>query len=126
MIKKEFKNLNVRLVLEDCVEFLQNLESSSIDLILIDPSYQVSRKTNFKSGDPKVDDRDRFRVSMEFGERDCNFDKLGLVVKESYRVLKNFETFICFYDVWKITELLELLSENKCNQIVSEGFEPKL
>lgn len=57
---------------------------------------------------------------MEFGEWDYNFDKLGLVVKESYRVLKNFETFICFYDVWKITELSELLSENKFNQIVSE------
>lgn len=44
MIKKEFKNLNVRLVLEDCVEFLQNLESSSVDLILIDPLIKFLEK----------------------------------------------------------------------------------
>lgn len=32
---------------QDCFEFLSSIESNSIDLILIDPPYEISRQTNF-------------------------------------------------------------------------------
>ena len=33
----------------DCFELIKNIESNSINLILIDPPYQISRKSNFKN-----------------------------------------------------------------------------
>jgi DNA modification methylase len=32
---------------EDCFNFLQTINDKSIDLILIDPPYEISRPTNF-------------------------------------------------------------------------------
>ena len=60
------KDVSITLVNESCFSFLKELESNSIDLALIDPPYEVSRETNFKSGEAKGKDTDRFRVSMDF------------------------------------------------------------
>lgn len=59
------KDVSITLVNESCFSFLKELESNSIDLALIDPPYEVSRETNFKSGEAKGKDTDRFRVSMD-------------------------------------------------------------
>lgn len=32
---------------QDCFDFLSSIEDKTIDLILIDPPYEISRKTNF-------------------------------------------------------------------------------
>ena len=37
-----FKYLN-----EDCFNFLKTISTKSVDLILIDPPYEISRPTNF-------------------------------------------------------------------------------
>lgn len=90
---------------KSCFDFLKEIESNSVHLVLIDPPYEVSRETNFKSGELKYDNRDRFRVSMDFGDWDNSFTGLDEVCKEAYRILKKGGTFICFYDLWKITTL---------------------
>ena len=54
---------------------------------------------------------------MDFGEWDKNFSGLGIVIKEGYRILKDGGTFICFYDLWKITPLKEIFEKNKYKQI---------
>lgn len=51
------------------LNYLQTLESNSVDLILTDPPYAISRDTNFQSGEPTGKDTDRFRVSYNFGDR---------------------------------------------------------
>lgn len=102
MCKIDLKN-------ENCFDYLKNLESNSVNLVLIDPPYEVSRDTNFQSGEEKGKDTDRFRVSMDFGEWDFNFHNLDVVIKECYRVLKKGGTLICFYDLWKITTLKDYL-----------------
>lgn len=102
---------------EDCFSFLPLIEDSSIDFILIDPPYEVSRDTNFQSGALKGNDTDRFRVSMDFGEWDRNFTGLDIVIKECYRILKKGGTLICFYDVWKITTLKKYFDDAKFKQI---------
>ena len=55
---------------EDAMLYVQSLPSESIDLVLTDPPYAISRETNFQSGDEKGTDVDRFRVSYDFGEWD--------------------------------------------------------
>ena len=116
---KENKQNNENIIVKncDCFDFLPTLQNNSIDLILIDPPYLISRETNFQSGDLVGDERDRFRVSMDFGKWDkinLDFDK---IFKELYRVLKPSGTIIVFWDLWKLQDLSKLLENNKFKQL---------
>lgn len=97
----------ISLANQNCFDFLKTVPDKSVDLVLIDPPYEVSRDTNFQSGEVKGKDTDRFRVSMNFGDWDNNFTGLDLVIKECHRLLKDGGTLICFYDLWKLTTLKE-------------------
>lgn len=101
----------------DCFDFLKSLNDNSIDLFLIDPPYEVSRDTNFQSGEATGKDTDRFRVSMDFGDWDNGFTGLDIVIKEAYRVLKKGGTLICFYDLWKLTTLKQYFENAKFKQL---------
>lgn len=81
------------------------------------PPYEVSRDTNFQSGQAKGKDTDRFRVSMNFGDWDNNFTGLDTVISEAYRILRKSGTLICFYDLWKITTLKEYFDKAGFKQI---------
>lgn len=109
--------MSIKLLNDDCFKFFQSIETNSIDLVLIDPPYEVSRDTNFQSGMAKGLDVDRFRISMDFGNWDFNFVGLSDVIKEAYRVLKNRGSLICFYDIWKITILKKYFDDAKFKQI---------
>ena len=92
----------------DYREFLQSLKSNSVDLLLTDPPYTVSRKTgfaNFKNGVP------RFAVSMDFGEWDHERIDLDALARETYRVLRRGGAAIVWYDVWKISHLYDALAD---------------
>ena len=102
---------------QSCFEYIKNIKDNSIDLILIDPPYEISRDTNFASGEKTGKNTDRFRVSMDFGEWDKNFDGLELIIKEGYRVLRPGGTFICFYDLWKIETLKKYFDNNNYKQV---------
>ena len=102
---------------ESCFTFLPTIKSKSVDLIIIDPPYEISRETNFQNGEETGKDTDRFRVSMNFGDWDNNFSGLDIVIKECYRILKDGGTLICFYDLWKITTLKEYFENAKFKQI---------
>ena len=106
----DLKNMN-------CFEFLENIESNSVDLIIIDPPYEVSRQTNFQSGEETGKDTDRFRVSMDFGDWDNNFTGLDRVISECYRILRKGGTLICFYDLWKTTTLKQYFEQAKFKQL---------
>ena len=101
----------------DCLELIKQVPSHSVDLILIDPPYEISRPTNFQSGEETGRDTDRFRISMDFGEWDKNFTGLEVVIKEGYRILRQGGTMICFYDLWKIETLKNLYDSNKFKQV---------
>lgn len=100
-----------------CFELLTKIPSNSVNLVLIDPPYEISRETGFQNGAETGTDTDRFRISMDFGDWDKNFTGLDIVVKESYRILKPGGTFICFYDLWKIETLKQYMDNNKFKQI---------
>jgi DNA modification methylase len=101
---------------ESCFDLLPRIKSNTIDLILIDPPYEISRPTNFQSGAETGTDTDRFRLSMDFGEWDkepLNFDVL---MREWYRILKDGGTLIVFYDIFKMQEIYDISSKYKFKQ----------
>lgn len=107
----------IELVNQNCFDFLKNIESNTVSLIIIDPPYEISKETNFTTGEEKGNYTDRFRVSMDFGDWYYNFSGLDKVVKECYRILKSGGTLICFYDLWKITTLKNYFEMAKFKQI---------
>ena len=105
---------NINITNEDCLEFLKKIKSDSVNLILTDPPYEISRTTGFQS---VVNGVQRFAVSMDFGEWDYDFKGLDEVIKEFYRILKRGGTLIIFYDLWKISHLVKLLEDVKFKQL---------
>jgi DNA modification methylase len=116
-ILRRYKNMTCTFTNESCFDLLPRIKSNTIDLILIDPPYEISRPTNFQSGTETGTDTDRFRISMDFGEWDKNFSGLEQVIAEAYRILRPGGTIICFYDLWKIETLKNLYEKNKFKQI---------
>lgn len=98
------ENFINQVILDDCLNTLSKLESNSIDLILTDPPYLISKDSNFSKGSTNK----KFNViSIDFGEWDkveLNFDSL---FNEWKRILKSGGTLIIFYDIWKCNELKE-------------------
>ena len=107
----------IHMVQGDCIELLRDIQDESVDLVLTDPPYEISRDTNFRSGEATGKDTDRFRVSMDFGYWDKDFVDIEKVINECYRILKKGGTMICFYDLWKITHLKEYFEKAKFKQI---------
>lgn len=101
----------------DCLEYIKKIPDKSIDLILTDPPYEISRDTNFLSGTITADDTCRFRISMQFGDWDIDFKGLDEIIKECYRILKKSGTLICFYDIWKITNLKKYFENANFKQL---------
>ena len=85
---------------------IRDLEDESVSLVLTDPPYEISRQSNFASGEPTGRDVDRFRISIDFGEWDAGGSfNLDQMCREIFRILKQSGYFVCFYDLWKICEL---------------------
>jgi site-specific DNA-methyltransferase (adenine-specific) len=90
----------------DCLEYFRGVPTGSVDLVLLDPPYEISRKTGFKNCKNGVE---RFAVSMDFGSWDHNFPEMAMVVEEAFRTLRKGGTAIIFYDLWKISVLAQYL-----------------
>lgn len=93
----------------DALVFLSGIKSNSVDLILIDAPYIISKKSGYTNNAPdKTDYIAKYgKHTIDFGEWDKQELNLENIISESYRVLKPKGTFICFYDFWKIPELKE-------------------
>ena len=87
--------------------FLAELSANSIDLILTDPPYAISRKTGFASiGRNSVA---RFAISMEFGEWDEAEIDLDQLAVGMFSALKPSGTANVFYDIWKFNYLAKAM-----------------
>ena len=94
-----------QIILGDCFEVLKTIPNNSINLILTDPPYQISRGSNFT----KNSDNIKFnKISIDFGEWDKEEIDFDFLFQEYKRVLKPGGTLIIFYDVWKCDVLKEL------------------
>lgn len=143
----------------DGLEYLKTIKNGSIDLILTDPPYIISKesgmnthynnvKTNEENGIIQVkteeeweeykiendieDDTNKdnymrygsiygkkYCVKTDYGEWDSDFtmDTLDAFIGEYYNKLKKGGTLILFFDLWKITDLRNLLEKHRFKQI---------
>ena len=92
---------------QDWKKFMGDLHKDSVDLVLTDPPYTISRDTGFAKVKNGVE---RFAVSMDFGKWDHEQIDLNAFAKACYRSLRQGGTAIVWYDLWKITELEQAMS----------------
>ena len=102
---------------KNCFELLDELIEKKIlvDLILIDPPYYISRKTNFSSGG----DKNKYgNLSMDFGEWDKNEEDLDFAVllDKLNQILKKGGTLIIFYDIFKMQTIYDTATSLKFKQ----------
>jgi len=151
-INIDFKNI-------DGFSYLSTVKDNTIDLILTDPPYIISResgmnthynnvKENEKNGIQTIktekewkkykkdnnitnDDKKKkymkygsiygkkYCVKTDYGDWDNNFkiEDLDKFIGEYYKKLKKGGTLIIFFDLWKITELKQLMDKHNFKQI---------
>ena len=83
----------------DYQEFMESLPVGSVDLVLTDPPYCISKKTGFSD---VVNGVERFAVSMDFGPWDHVEINLDDMANAFYKSLRRGGTAIVWYDLWKI------------------------
>ena len=108
------EKLAINIFNSDCLKELKKIPNKSIDLILTDPPYIISRETNFNKGGG--DEAKYGSISMDFGEWDKEPLELETLMKEWYRVLRDGGTMIVFYDIFKMQEIYDLANKYKFKQ----------
>lgn len=103
----------------DGMRFLSLIGSSSVDLVLTDPPYQISRDSGMQSALETQSGLEKFRIQTKFGKWDEDFDieQLKGYFSEFKRILRPGGTIICFYDIWKVTPLADLIKSEGLKQI---------
>lgn len=97
------------IILGDCLQELPKIDSNSVDLIITDPPYLISRNSNFKqiSETTSKEMTTKYNISIDFGD----WDKIELdfeyLFSQWFRMLKKGGTLIVFYDIWKSNEIKE-------------------
>lgn len=102
---------------KDCLEVLPTLVKGSIDLILIDAPYIISKPTNFHNGNNQEFSRKgKKQISMDFGSWDKEELNWQTLMTEFKRILKPNGTLIIFYDVFKLSDIDTVAQELKFKQ----------
>ena len=156
------QNLNMNIQNCEGTEFLKSIENNSIDLILTDPPYIISRNTGMNThyNNVKQNELDnvssvkteeeweeykiknnitdntkkenylkygtiygkKYCVKTDYGTWDSEFtlETLEKFIETYYKKLKKGGTLIMFFDLWKISQLKELLDKhyNKQNSSI--------
>jgi site-specific DNA-methyltransferase (adenine-specific) len=102
----------------DCLNYLSEINSNSVDLILTDPPYLISKDSNFKNSNENTPDNlaKKYNISIDFGDWDKEELNWNLLLSEYKRILKIGGTLIIFYDIWKINEIKEIADNLKFKQ----------
>ena len=111
-------------------ELLSSIEKNSVDLVLTDPPYIISKNTgmdeykkHLKAGGKHVIHPDgrknNLAFNTDFGEWDKNYtiDDLKYAISEFKRILKPGGSCIIFFDLWKMETLSNLLKEVKFSKL---------
>ena len=107
------------IINKDCYDYLPNIESNSVELILIDPPYSISKESNFRkyTKNANKDVITKFsNIRTNFGEWDNVILDWNLLFSEFYRILKKGGTIIIFYDIWKLDDIKRHADKYKLKQ----------
>lgn len=92
-----------RIYNSDCIAGMRDfIPNETINLILADPPYVISRPSQFST----MPDRKNARTGTDFGPWDANFDNTAWLI-EAARVLKKGGSLVVFNDIKKITTVIE-------------------
>lgn len=108
------------IINDDCFNYLSKIESNSIDLILVDPPYLISKESGFKNYSDNATDEIRKKfgnISIDFGDWDKQELDWDLLFNEYYRILKKGGTLIFFFDIWKSSMIKEVAEKNNFKQL---------
>jgi site-specific DNA-methyltransferase (adenine-specific) len=107
-----------KLIHNDCFVELEKLEDSSVDLIIIDPPYLISKKSNFKSHSDSAERKlkVKYNFSIDFGDWDKGELDWDFLFNHYQRILKKGGTLIIFYDPWKSNQLKDFAQKFKFKQ----------
>jgi site-specific DNA-methyltransferase (adenine-specific) len=110
------------------LELLSTIESNSVDLVLTDPPYIISKKSGMQSyrdsleNGGKVNEKygKKFAVTSDFGQwdKDYSIEDLEKAINEFYRILRPGGSCIIFFDLWKIETLKCLLSKFSKHRLI--------
>lgn len=119
-LKGSDKLSKITLKQGNCFDYLNQIPSNSVDLVLTDPPYLISKKSNFDKGGAWNNATDaRCRKTppkTEFGEWDKKEFDIDTAIAECYRILKPSGSIIMFFDIWKMQELKEIMESHKFKQ----------
>lgn len=156
---EELIDVNIDIQNINGLEYLELIQNNSIDLILTDPPYIISRNSGmnelyncvkyneennieyakteeewiiYKEENNILDDLKKekymkygsiygkkYCVKTDYGSWDSDFtmEELEVFIREYYKKLRDGGTIIIFFDLWKITELKNLMEKYKFKQI---------
>ena len=105
-------------------EFLATIPNNSVDLVLTDPPYIISKRSGMDEYKKHLDaggehvlhpdgSKNSLALTTDFGEWDNSYtiDDLEHSINEFYRILRPGGSCIIFFDLWKIETLTNLLSK---------------
>jgi site-specific DNA-methyltransferase (adenine-specific) len=108
----------------DALTLFKTVKDGTIDLILTDPPYVISKPSGMQGGRALLAAGVKHKnlqlcVQTDFGEWDKKFtiEELDSIIKESFKALKRGGTIIVFFDIWKITDLKKILEDAGFSQI---------
>jgi len=107
------------ILLGNCFDLLGEIQSKSCSLILIDPPYLISKKSNFVNYSESASDEIITKYgkhSIDFGDWDKEEIDWDFLFSQYSRILKDGGTLIIFYDIWKCNQLKELAEKFKFKQ----------
>ena len=75
---------NFMIIKGDCLHYLSEIKSNSVNLILIDPPYLISKDSNFKNSNENTPDNlvKKYNISIDFGEWDKEELNWNLLLSE--------------------------------------------
>lgn len=107
------------IINSDCYDYLPNIEDNSIDLILIDPPYLISKESNFSKYTKNANNEviTKFsNIRTIFGEWDNEVINWDFLFFQFNRILKKGGTLIIFYDIWKLDDIKTYADKFKFKQ----------
>lgn len=108
---------------QDGLDLLAEIKNNTVDLILTDPPYVISRDSGMNTffnakdefGNPITDKKwgNRYKIKTDYGDWDSKFTIETLIqfIEEYYRILRAGGTCIIFFDLWKIESLKNILEK---------------
>jgi DNA modification methylase len=101
------------IINDDCFNVLKLIDDNRVDLIITDPPYIISKKSNFV----KHSDNIKFnKISIDFGDWDKEEIDLDILFKHYKRVLRKGGTLVIFYDIWKSNNIKKAAEDNGFKQ----------